>query len=411
MLGDVSELMIPDRRQLLLMDGTQQALDLVSKAAMTLSGGVGGAWPGDESNWRRLLSRGGVWAPIIGPAVDNLLSDNAASMETDASAWASLNAAKLVLSSYTSDAWHGSKCLAGTGGSSGGADQGASCDVTTLTAPGNQYTASLWLKAGNAGAIGEQFRVLLYDNVAGETAGTTITLSANWQRSVATKTFDATSTIRMIYAKRVSDLEEGDVVLIDGAQIESGAVANDFALGARSASACTILMSALGLTPGQDFTTITAYQAPWHGGDGAFHTLWDMRDAVGGGDIDGQCLVKDQFNRMWYSASNASIANVAYASTSSANLPANQTNLIITRCQGNTLKLSINGNGGYLTSGTPTREPRFGNSLAIGVYINLTTGPLGGAIIFCVLGTYISDQEEARIAAAAAWPRRYRRQT
>jgi len=82
------------------------------------------------------------------------------------------------------------------------------------------WTFSAWVKAGNAGAVGKTVKIRLRENGSLTTAATA-TLTTAWQRVSVTRTLtEATPTTLNHYIQITSSAGSGDVLLVDGVQLE-----------------------------------------------------------------------------------------------------------------------------------------------------------------------------------------------
>ena len=251
----------------MLMDGTTAIKELITppSTAFTMTGGVGGAWPGDSSNFRTLL---GSSAPVIAQAVDNLLSDQDASLEgAGVGWWAGIGAN---VTRITTDSWHGSACLSVELTADG--NKGA---VLPVAFSNGTRTFSGRVKAGNAGAVGETFNLTAYGDVSGVDSSANITLTTSWQNVFVSHTFAGDGAASMYGLLQAG--ETGDIVLIDGCQNETGAVQTPFALDTRTACTMSIPTATIGLTAGMPFSVMIVHNGPWAGNDGVGHYLLTRR--------------------------------------------------------------------------------------------------------------------------------------
>lgn len=170
---------------------------------------------------------GSISGTVTGSESTNLLSANNASFEGGtAGGWTAL----LSTGSVTSDdAWHISKSYSLRANYNSG-DIRIYLDITPVTSAGEQYSASVWVKAGNAGVEGENAALGFRGNSSGYTFGMPVTLTSSWQRITATKTFGYSDTTRSLYIYSNSSWETGDILYADGVKVETGATANPFGL-------------------------------------------------------------------------------------------------------------------------------------------------------------------------------------
>lgn len=403
MVGDVSELMIPDRRQLLLMDGTQQALDLVSKAALSLTGGVGGAWPGDESNWRQLLSRGGVYLPVIGSAVDNLLSDEDSSFEAGTvGSWGASGGGTLANAAL---GWHGAKSMSYVR-SVGAGSKGVLLTVTSITAAGSQYTVTAQVK-GDANAVGRIIRPMIYGDVSGSQYGSNVTLTTEWQRATVTATYNAGDTVRRIYFYTTTDGVDA-TYYIDAVQLESGGVASPYCLGSRDS--CT-MYAPTPVAAGAAWGLMLLFTTIWQGNDGVAHYMFYNL----GTSATRNCfyLIKGSSSTLAFDvyddASNLKRCNVTVNGT---NWPEDTPHVIIlNRFADGVMDAYFNGvQFTTLNSGAGTGLESI---VAANTYYGTTAlgaSPFNGAMLAYWRNQPFLAGEITRYSSGA-WPRRYRRQT
>ncbi len=157
----------------------------------------------------------------------NLLTGSQASFEDGATNY---TPTKCDLAVVSTSAFHGSKSLQATCNSTAGQYR-SQLDIVSITSAGSQYTLSVWVKAGNPGAVGKTIKVSLIGSSSGSTHSSGTTLTAGWQRATVTKTFSAGDTYRIAYlfiSTAAGDI--GDTVLADAAQLEAGATATPFGL-------------------------------------------------------------------------------------------------------------------------------------------------------------------------------------
>jgi hypothetical protein len=99
-------------------------------------------------------------------------------------------------------------------------------------ASGQAWTFSAWVKAGNAGAVGKTVTIRLREQPGNLTSAVTIVLSAAWQRVTVTRTLtNATPTELNHYLQITSAASSGDVLLVDGVQLEQLAYATPYCDG------------------------------------------------------------------------------------------------------------------------------------------------------------------------------------
>lgn len=108
---------------------------------------------------------------------------------------------------------------------SGVGNEGFYSDVTARTAAATEYTFSIWAR-GNAG--GEQFRISFWDDVAGYQF-TSFVVTQQWARYEITETYGAGSTARWVRPMQEdgAGMGAGDIVFLDGVQLEVGASVSD----------------------------------------------------------------------------------------------------------------------------------------------------------------------------------------
>lgn len=110
---------------------------------------------------------------------------------------------------------------------------GTTGTLPTLTT-GENWTFSAYVKAGNSSAIGKSTYIVLRE--VGETSPTstsvTVTLTTSWQRISVTRTLTTTTPTSFNYwIVLISTADSGDVLLIDGVQLEKKPYATPFASG------------------------------------------------------------------------------------------------------------------------------------------------------------------------------------
>ena len=201
--------------------------DLVTNNNFTITGGVGTGFT-EPSNYRTVL---GVEAPVLSGATDNLVNDNDALVLNTIGAWGTLvncTLAASTLAPWGGYSYSGKLTVTADGVAS------ATLDVTAVTANA-QETASVWFK----GTAGRKYLISLVGNSSGTTSATAVTATGDYQRITLTKAF-AADTTRTMLIQCDTDAKAGDIVYWSAVQIESGATATNFCLGARVASSAAI---------------------------------------------------------------------------------------------------------------------------------------------------------------------------
>lgn len=147
------------------------------------------------------------------------------SFETNTSGW-SANGAGATITRITSDAKYGSACLRIAGGTAG-TSQALQNVSSPVLAQGTKYTVSGWLKAENAGAVGETGRVLLWETGGAQAAQTVAqvakALTSEWVFFQASGRINqADRTGLQVYVGVSGGVESGDQILADGIQLVIG---------------------------------------------------------------------------------------------------------------------------------------------------------------------------------------------
>jgi hypothetical protein len=357
----------------MLMDGTTSTKDLITppSTAFTMTGGVAGSFAdATNGNFQLPISTGllGAQAPVIAQAVDNILSDEAASFEAG-----TLTGWDTYAGSVTSDSsWaiHGSKNmkLAHTGATG----------ARYLSAPvsdGVQYTISAIVKVVSGSAY---FRY--YD-------------SGGWQDGTTTVTAGNTGTIKNTFTPVVGKTNKqfwiyssaACEIYIDVVQLETGAVQTPFALDTRTACKMTIPTATIGLVAGQSASVMIVHNGPWAGNDGVGHYLFDAKGA-GAGDVFS--LYKHTDNKLYFEVGNKSAVTAALTAVTWA---ANTNHIIIgTVTAAGTIDVYLGGAAGTQATGA-TREAALNANVYIGTKIDGTLQAKGG-----IIGA-------AEITAISAW--------
>lgn len=169
------------------------------------------------------------WVAVDGSGVlVNLVSNP--SFEVSTSGW-SANGAGTTVSRVTTDAMFGSACGKITGAT------GGTCrtiiQVDSNPGAGKHYAGSVYVKAGDATAVGKTCQCLVWD-AAGTAviAVATVTLTTSWQRITCTGVTAATATGAIqFYVGIGSGAASSNIVLIDGAQAEYATAATAYCDG------------------------------------------------------------------------------------------------------------------------------------------------------------------------------------
>lgn len=377
--------------QMMCVDGTTAVLDAIHGAVappnnFNLTGGVGGVWPGDSSNFRTLL---GAQAPVIAQATDNLLA-NAKATFTPYTGWDAYGANQVSAQGPVDDDGSGSVKVTSAGGD---ADSGVNKNTGVILTAGQPYTASFRVKANNAGAIGNAVFVY-FDWVA----GTSVTLTSNWQ-TVRCSIAAASATNVALYCITTTGNADGDEWLISSAQVESGSVATPFALDSRTACSMSIPTATIGLVPGQSLSALFVVNTPWAGNDGVNHYLFD-NDGTGSSAIS---VLKDTgSNLVVQTSDNGGILKYKYGSVAATWL-ANVNNVVIaTLSAANVQQIFLNGTTLTTSGGAGGRETTLNANTFIG---SLTAGafPVNGAILAALWGRVLTAGEITALSSPATW--------
>jgi hypothetical protein len=383
-----------DRRQLLLMDGTQQALNQVDKVALGLSGGVGGAWPGDSSNWRQMR---GVWAPVAGAAVDNLLTNAQASAEDGSTPY---SPTRHTLANIATDYWHGSKSLAATVTEAIGVSNAIRSTLNILGVAGANapYTASSRLKAGNAGATGKTAHVSLYGSSVSTVNGNEVALSNEWKQSSALLTFTGDVARTFYVLGNTGNFAVGDIILVDGAMLEAGSILHMFALDYRNAVTLTAAKPA-GLGVGAS-CVIVSFKSCLAGNAGLARHLFDFGTM--------ECYI-DASNNLTFlvTDSGAGTKQLAYA-VNDSNMAADTEHTVVCQHDGaGNLEMYLNAAAVGTGSGAGTGIP---DTPAATLYWGSKddgANQLEAAMLGALYNGRLSGSEITRYSSGT-WPRRYR---
>lgn len=136
-----------------------------------------------------------------------------------------------VMTSVTTDSVYGSSCGSfAVGASSNPYFYRANLENGPALATGQTWTFSLYVKAGNAGAVGKNVTVYLRENASGAHQTTTVVQATGaWQRVVVTRTLTQdTPTSLNHYVTVTSSGGSGDVFLFDSIQLEQTGYASPY---------------------------------------------------------------------------------------------------------------------------------------------------------------------------------------
>ena len=383
----------------LLMDGTTDVLDLVNLVAATKTGGVAGAWT-EESNFQNVKL---CKAPVIAEATDNLLADEDASFEGGtAGRWTDYVSDHTASFPADNTAFHGSDFYRAT--CAGGTRPAGYADITDICAAGSQYTFSCYIRAGNAGAVGTEHEIYLVGNASGATKSNVVTLTTEWQLLKVTHTFAAgDTTYRRAYHlyNSNSDGQAGDIIDIDGLQIEAKAYATPFALDSRTACTLKYATADLGLTAGQDISIVCVTKTPWAGNDGVNHTLFETRESSA--DYEGIIVRKMNTDNLEVvtRTSGGSERSMGLA-VNGTNWAADTTHVIIATVTGTTLGIYLDGTAGAVSGGSANRETTFGTNTRVGIAFNDAL-QANAPILVAIFDRVLSAQEIAYISKMGAW--------
>jgi hypothetical protein len=384
--------------QILAMDGTAAIKDAIHDAVFTMTGGVGGAWPGDDSNFQLPHSTGllGSHGPVIAQATDNLLADEDASFEGNTVGnW--LPTANASLAVDATQGWHGSHCLKET--STLGVGAGSYISELGITALCGDVAviASARVKAGNAAAVGETVNLRLWGAATGNTDGTAVTLTTSWQSVTATKTFAGDGGGRKLYLRNASAVDVDTIFLWDAFQLESGSVQTPFALNSRTASTMKI---ATPFTAGSALSIMCVVNTPWVGSSAVAHQIFDTYTAAGGGN--GVRIFHDGGNNLGLFIYLNGSTKFRYGNIS-AIWPANTNHVVIaTADAANTQQLFVDGTALVSSVGAFGREASLNANTFIGTDASSAT-PLNGSILCAIWSRVLSAAEITALSAPATW--------
>lgn len=376
----LSNIRPPDSAQL-VMDGTTASLDAVHLTTPTRTGGVAGAWS-HASNWQYIK---GAAAPVISEATDNL----DANADCIFSPWGSINWAAIngAAIAANTDGLMGSSSMKITCGAN--VDGGA--QLATAATAGQPYTCSCYVKANNAGAVGETFRA----NYDGTTAD--VTLTADWQ---LLKVTDASASGVAVNAQLYfTGGENGDEVLVTAWQRENKLYATPFALDSRTASTLTFPTASLGLVAGQDMSIVVVTKTPWVGNDGVSHFLFEIRDAL----VNIIRVNKSNLNVIGlyiYQAGNLKTKTLA---VDAVNWAADTTHVIIATVDAaNTQQIFLDGVAGAVSAGAFPREDALAATTYIGTS-NANSAHANAPLLVAIFRRILSSAEIAYISKMGAW--------
>lgn len=253
------------------------------------------------------------------------------------------------------------------------------------------------------------YRLRMYGDVSGHTYGAAVALTLNWQRITVTKTFDAgDTTIRYAYVLNNNSCVVGDIILADGFQIESGAVAHGFAYGARLSCRKNILNSIIGINPTKDHTFRFLVKTSWPGDDNSFHQLFDTYAGGGKNEVG---MYKDSGNNLAvYVIDATGSVKYRYMAVNATNWAPDVLHVIIVIITKNgTLRIFLDGVEGLLSTGAGS-----GIATAWGVSSHIGTSasgtyPVEGAILAEITERSFTDDEVARRSIPGHWGSRYKK--
>lgn len=311
-------------------------------------------------------------------------------------------AARHTAAIITTDAWHGSRCYQATINDAGGVAY-AREDIKAATAAGAQYTLVSFLKAGNAAAVGKQYRNFMMGDTSGATYGNTITLSTSWQMSVCTKTFAAGDT-----TTRVADMFQGlaagavgDIILCDAVVLVAGATVPQFEEAECVATSCTFPTP---FAVGEAFSFLVLLNTPYDGTSTSNRMIFDDQ--------------YDANNRIYLTRAPGQLALVVAApggatnrdiSTNATNWPIGFNAIAGSIDASANLVLALNGTASTQTS-VAGRETNLTGTMMIGRVKNVATNYLNGLILpFFYRGVAWGGAECEYYSTLQAPPPMYRR--
>jgi hypothetical protein len=367
------------------MDGTTLLKDAVTNTALTMAGGVGGAWT-EESNWRTLL---GARAPVIAGATDNLLADENASFEGGTVGNWAVETGGATIAIDATQAWHGSKSIKTTFTNT---DQvRVSLNATALTLASTQYTLSARIKA----TAGIDVRFDFYDSGGGHQRGTNVTATGEWQTITATKTYGV-GLVRNISVEFWNTLHAaGNVCYIDAIQLEAGAVATPFCLNSRTACTMTIPTATIGMGVGPTSFSF-AVNEPWAGNDGVLHVLLDC---------GAYKVMKDAANNLVFEITDgaAGVKSMGIAVTA-VNMAANTAHIIQCGHDGAGVPwVNLNGTAGAVAAGAGTGIPAASGATLYVATDDTGANPWNGAALAAARNRTLSATEITALSAMTSW--------
>lgn len=148
----------------------------------------------------------------------NLITNGGA--ETNATGWVGRNGTETIARSTTQAKFGAASTAVTLTAASGAEGVYHAFTGAALT----QYTASLWAWA----PVGVTIRIYGFDNISSFSSGTSIAGDSAWHLHTVTWTTGALAATFRVYARCETATQTGKIFYVDGAQVESGAVATPY---------------------------------------------------------------------------------------------------------------------------------------------------------------------------------------
>lgn len=140
-------------------------------------------------------------------------------------------------------------------------------DAGATLATGQSWSLSAYIKAGNAGTIGETVKIALRENAdSGYLTEESFTLTGDWQRVEAVRTLTHSTPTSLNHWMKFVSLDGADSLLIDGVQLEQLSSVSTYCDGDQPFCSWTGTSHASTSTRSQTVDTVTVTQRELQGG-------------------------------------------------------------------------------------------------------------------------------------------------